>query len=91
MYTFVFLVVGNISYGVIQVRKTRNFLMHSSTVQLSPSELSDVLQPMTDMLSDLWQRHHDRDIQTTLNDIQQVVIITASCKTNKCLILMFIL
>ena len=83
--------MDNISCGVIQVRETRNYLMHSSTAQLTLSELSDVLQTMTDMLTDLWQRYHDPDVQKTLNDIQQVVIITASYITNKCLILMFIL
>ena len=60
---------------MFQVRKTRNSLMHHPTMELTQTELSDVIQTMTDLLNDLHQRHRDPAIPPVVTEIQQVTII----------------
>ena len=52
--------------------------MHSKTMKLTVTELSDVMQTMTDLLSDHVQRHSDPAAQQAVADIQQVPY-TAVC------------
>ena len=57
---------------MFQVRRKRNDLMHTKTMQLTVVELSDIVQTMEGMLIDLHQRHGDPAAQRALTNIQQV-------------------
>ena len=46
--------------------------MHSKTMKLKDTELTDVIQTMTDLLSDHYQRHSDKAANQAVTDINQV-------------------
>ena len=56
--------------------------MHHENMKLTQTELSDVMQTMTDILNDLHQRHGDSAIPQVMADIQEVTINTTNYFNN---------